>query len=53
VTDPLSEFRLDGEVALVTGGVNGLGKVVAEAFATVGARVAVFDPAATGGANCH
>jgi NAD(P)-dependent dehydrogenase (short-subunit alcohol dehydrogenase family) len=49
VTDPLSEFRLDGEVAVVTGGANGLGKVVAEAFAAVGARVAVFDPAATGG----
>ena len=48
MTDPLSEFRLDGEVAVVTGGSSGIGKVVAEAFAAVGARVANFDLAATG-----
>jgi NAD(P)-dependent dehydrogenase (short-subunit alcohol dehydrogenase family) len=48
VTDPLSEFRLDGEVAVVTGGSSGIGKVVAEAFADVGARVANFDLAAAG-----
>src|SRR5256886_8186600 len=46
--DPLSEFRLDGEVAVVTGGAGGIGSVVAAAFAAVGARVAIFDPAATG-----
>jgi NAD(P)-dependent dehydrogenase (short-subunit alcohol dehydrogenase family) len=48
VTDPLAEFRLDGEVAVVTGGSSGLGKVVADAFAAVGARVANFDLAASG-----
>jgi NAD(P)-dependent dehydrogenase (short-subunit alcohol dehydrogenase family) len=48
VSDPLREFRLDGEVAVVTGGSSGLGKVVAEAFTAVGARVANFDLAATG-----
>jgi NAD(P)-dependent dehydrogenase (short-subunit alcohol dehydrogenase family) len=46
--DPLSEFRLDGEVAVVTGGAGGIGRVVAEAFAAVGARVAIFDPVAKG-----
>ncbi len=48
MTDPLSAFRLDGEVAVVTGGAAGLGKAVADAFRGVGARVAVFDPAASG-----
>ena len=48
MTDPLSEFRLDGDVAVVTGGANGIGRVVADAFRAVGARVAVFDLAATG-----
>jgi NAD(P)-dependent dehydrogenase (short-subunit alcohol dehydrogenase family) len=46
--DPLSEFRLDGEVAVVTGGASGIGAVVAAAFAAVGARVAIFDLAASG-----
>jgi NAD(P)-dependent dehydrogenase (short-subunit alcohol dehydrogenase family) len=47
--DPLSEFRLDGDVAVVTGGASGIGATVAEAFAAVGARVVVFDLAASGG----
>jgi NAD(P)-dependent dehydrogenase (short-subunit alcohol dehydrogenase family) len=50
--DPLSEFRLDGEVAVVTGGASGIGRVVADALAAVGARVAVFDLAAAG-ADAH
>src|SRR6266849_989159 len=48
VTDPLSEFRLDGDVAVVTGGASGIGHVVATAFAAVGAHVAIFDLAASG-----
>jgi NAD(P)-dependent dehydrogenase (short-subunit alcohol dehydrogenase family) len=48
VTDPLAEFRLDGDVAVVTGGASGIGRVVAEAFAAVGARVVVFDLTADG-----
>ena len=46
MTDPLAQFRLDGEVAVVTGGASGIGRAVADAFAQVGARVVVFDLAA-------
>ncbi|HEX9818937.1 MAG TPA: hypothetical protein VGD07_04915 [Methylomirabilota bacterium] len=47
--DPLAEFRLDGDVAVVTGGASGIGRVAAAAFAAAGARVAIFDVAAAGG----
>jgi len=37
----LERFRMDGKVAVVTGGSQGLGKVMAGALAEAGARVAV------------
>jgi NAD(P)-dependent dehydrogenase (short-subunit alcohol dehydrogenase family) len=48
VKDPLAEFRLDGDVAVVTGGASGIGRAVATALTAVGAHVAIFDLAAEG-----
>jgi gluconate 5-dehydrogenase len=39
--DELQRFRLDGRVAIVTGGTGGIGSRVCEALARVGARVVV------------
>ena len=37
------EFRLDGAVALVTGGASGIGAAIAAALSAKGARIAVVD----------
>jgi NAD(P)-dependent dehydrogenase (short-subunit alcohol dehydrogenase family) len=37
----LDQYRLDGKVALVTGGARGLGRVIADALASAGADVAL------------
>ncbi|HWI26846.1 MAG TPA: SDR family oxidoreductase [Stellaceae bacterium] len=43
VDDPLAAFRLDGEVAVVTGAASGIGAAIALALSRVGARVALLD----------
>ncbi|HTZ76682.1 MAG TPA: SDR family oxidoreductase [Stellaceae bacterium] len=41
--NPLAGFRLDGEVAAITGGGSGIGRAIAVTFARVGADIAILD----------
>jgi NAD(P)-dependent dehydrogenase (short-subunit alcohol dehydrogenase family) len=41
--DPFADFRMEGQVAIVTGGAQNIGAAIARSFAGAGARVAIAD----------
>lgn len=50
--DPLAAFRMAGDVVIVTGAGNGLGRAFAQGFASVGANVMVLDQQAQAAEAC-
>lgn len=41
--DPFADFRMDGQVAIVTGGAQNIGEAIAQTFAAAGAKVMIAD----------
>ncbi|MDC8773016.1 SDR family oxidoreductase [Roseateles albus] len=41
--DPFADFRMDGQVAIITGGAQNIGEAIAKTFAGAGAKVMIAD----------
>lgn len=41
--DPFADFRMEGQVAIVTGGAQNIGEAIAQTFAAAGAKVMIAD----------
>ena len=50
--DPLGAFRMDGDVVIITGAGNGLGRAFAQCFARIGAKVMLLDQNAAAAEEC-
>lgn len=50
--DPLGAFRMDGDVVIITGAGNGLGRAFSQCFSRIGAKVMLLDQNAAAAEEC-